>query len=55
MDKEVLKELAEMIDYVSKLPSGSPELKPLEKMLAELDRGLPPATSGEVLNSACKW
>ena len=31
------------------------DLKPLRDMLQELDRGLPRATSAEVLCSRCDW
>ena len=40
---------------IQMLPLDSPELRPLREMLDELDRGLPIATSGEVLLSRVAW
>ena len=50
--------LAELLAEVSRrsyLPPNASELAPLREMLGELDKGLPRATSREVLGAPCIW
>jgi len=52
--KAILPEIAKELDDVSSRPSRQ-ALQPLRKMLEGLEKGWPPATSGEVLSSRVRW
>lgn len=49
-----LAQIAKQVEEVSLRPSRE-VLEPLREMIVELERGLPPATSGEVLSSRVRW
>lgn len=49
-----LPQIAKQVEDVSLRPSRE-VLQPLRQMIVELERGLPPATSGEVLSSRARW
>lgn len=49
-----LPQIAKQVEDISLRPSRE-VLQPLREMIVELERGLPPATSGEVLSSRVKW
>jgi len=49
-----LPQIAKQVEDISLRPSRE-VLQPLREMIVELERGLPPATSGEVLSSRVRW
>ena len=53
MEKKLPK-IAKEVTNISSRPSRE-VLQPLRTMLEDLEKGLPPATSGEVLSSRVRW